>query len=120
MRSLSAVVGELISDLAPRGIEGERLRRQLLRLEREIRVLIAAGATGTLSALWPEAAARAARGAADDARARQCSRRPAESLQLDGELIDCDARCPARLITHAWQTCAAGQGTRVPGDWSTA
>ena len=67
VRSLSSVIGELIADLAPRGIEGERLRKQLLRLERELRVLIAGGATGLLTELWPEAAARAA-GRDDEAR----------------------------------------------------
>ena len=57
VRSLSSVVGGLIAELAPRGIEGERLRKQLLRLERELRVLVADGADGTLTELWPEAAA---------------------------------------------------------------
>ena len=45
VRSLSSVVGGLIAELAPRGIEGERLRKQLLRLERELRVLVSGGGT---------------------------------------------------------------------------
>ena len=46
VQSLSSVVGGLITALAPRGIDGERLRKQLLRLERELRALVAGGARG--------------------------------------------------------------------------
>src|SRR5512132_3042633 len=48
VQSLSSVIGTLIEELAPRGIEGERVRKQLLRLERELRVLLSEGARGTL------------------------------------------------------------------------
>ncbi len=37
---LSAAVDRMLSELAPRGIDGERLRRQVLRVEREIRALL--------------------------------------------------------------------------------
>ncbi len=53
VRSLSSVVGELIADIAPRGIEGERVRKHLLRLEREIRVLLAAGTVGIRDQITP-------------------------------------------------------------------
>ena len=55
--ALSTLVNRLALELAPRGIEGERLRRHLLRLEREIRTAVAGGAQGELSVLWAEAAA---------------------------------------------------------------
>ncbi len=41
---------------APRGLEGERMRKHVLRLEREIRVMVAAGARAMLSELWASAA----------------------------------------------------------------
>ena len=44
--ALSTLVSRLALELAPRGIEGERLRRHLLRLEREIRSAVAAGRAG--------------------------------------------------------------------------
>jgi hypothetical protein len=86
VQSLSSVIGELIEELAPRGIEGERLRKQLLRLERELRVLVAGGATGTLTSLWPEAAKRAA---GRDDHARDVLTRASSGLHVDGEVIDC-------------------------------
>lgn len=100
VRSLSSVVGALIAELAPRGIEGERLRKQLLRLERELRVLVADGATGKLTALWPQAAARAA--GRDDG-ARDVLTRAAGALAIDGEVIDCSHALTERFVTRAWQ-----------------
>ena len=44
LRSLSSVVDEVLQEIAPRGLEGERLRKHVLRLERELRTLLAAGA----------------------------------------------------------------------------
>ena len=54
---LATIVSRIAAELAPRGIEGERLRRHLLRLEREIRRRVSAGAQGRLSELWSEATA---------------------------------------------------------------
>ncbi len=104
VQSLSSVIGGLITELAPRGIEGERLRKQLLRLEREIRVLLATGSTGTLTELWPEAAAKAA--GTDDS-AREVLMRTAESLHVDGELLDCSRALSDRFIRRAWQNVHA-------------
>ena len=104
VRSLSSVVGGLIAELAPRGIEGERLRKQLLRLERELRVLVAGGATGTLTELWPEAAKRAA--GRDDA-ARDVLARAANALAVDGEVIDCSRALAERFVTRAWRNVNA-------------
>ncbi len=36
--SLTLLVNRVLEELAPRGIEGERLRKHVLRLERELRV----------------------------------------------------------------------------------
>jgi hypothetical protein len=58
VQSLSSLVDAMLKDLAPRGIEGERLRRHALQLEREIRRAVDAGATGTLAELWAHAAAK--------------------------------------------------------------
>ena len=98
---LSAVVSRLAGDLAPRGIEGERLRRHLLRVEREIRHAVLQGETGTLSGLWAEAAARA--GAEADPVLARVLVQSRESLKVDGVLVDCDERLPARLLTQSWR-----------------
>jgi ferredoxin len=106
--ALSAVVSQLASDLAPRGIEGERLRRHMLRLEREIRSAVMQGATGTLSSLWQvctslmSGEAGTGGSEADDASVRVLAQ-AGESLKLDGLLIDCDERAAARVLTQAWR-----------------
>ncbi len=104
VKSLSSVIAEFIADIAPRGIDGERLRKQLLRLERELRVLLAAGTTGTLTELWPLAADKAA--GRDDSM-REVLTRSAESLDIDGELLNCDGALAARFLRRAWQNVHA-------------
>ena len=42
--SLTDIIDGILQDIAPRGIAGERLRKQVLRLEREIRTLASRGA----------------------------------------------------------------------------
>ena len=71
IRSLSSIVDEVLQEVAPRGIDGERLRKHVLRLEREIRALAAAGAGGTLTELWGQAVA-ATGGAGRPAGRRAC------------------------------------------------
>lgn len=98
---LSAVINRLALDLAPRGVEGERLRRLLLRLEREIRSLVAQGHAGRLTELWTQALPRL--DVADDDPARRVLAQAAESLPADGELAPCDEHFPARAIEQAWR-----------------
>ncbi|HSQ09433.1 MAG TPA: ferredoxin [Burkholderiaceae bacterium] len=100
VRSLSSIVGELIADIAPRGIEGERVRKHLLRLEREIRVLLAAGTAGTLTELWPLAAVKAA---GRDDNVREILTRAARSLEVDGEVLNCEGDLAARFLRRAWR-----------------
>ncbi|MGZ5644849.1 MAG: hypothetical protein ACXWGX_17865, partial [Usitatibacter sp.] len=99
--SLSSVVDRLIDQIAPAGAEGERLRKNVLRIEREIRVLLAQGASGTLFHLWDLAASRlAARGhealGQDAVRARA-------ALKPDGEVLDCGESLPAQYLLQAWK-----------------
>ena len=100
LRSLSSVVDALLAEVAPRGLEGERLRRHVLRLEREIRTL-AAERSGTLSEMWSSAAARVT--SAGDPTASEVLAHVAEKLALDGEVVDCDASAARRVAGHLWQ-----------------
>jgi len=100
VRSLSTLVDGLLREIAPRGADGERLRRQVLAVEREIRVLLAGGASGDLSAVWPEAAARVAGG---DATAAAAIAKAYTMLGVDGELLDCGHGTARRLVTHVWR-----------------
>ena len=108
VHSLSAVVGRLLADLAPRGLEGERLRKHVVRLEQELRAMLASGATGTLSELWAAAVARLSQGA-DEAWEKVLAQ-AADSLEVDGELVDCDERIAARFIRQAWHAAQAQKG----------
>ncbi len=105
VQSLSGLVDEVLREVAPRGMEGERLRKHALRLEREIRARSIAGGTGMLSALWDEAATKV--GAPSKENAEEVLRYTAAALKLDGKVIDCDAAMPARFIAHAWEEARA-------------
>jgi hypothetical protein len=101
VRSLSDAVDDLLRAVAPAGIEGEGLRKHVLRIEREIRRLLAGGATGSLSSLWTEAVAQLTVGATVPI--AEVLHHAGDALTIDGELIDCDAATARRLITHAWR-----------------
>lgn len=98
---LSTVISRMAADLAPRGLEGERVRRYMLRLEREVRAMVAEGATGLLSEMWPQALARMPE--ADDPVARGVLVDATEEPLMDGELVPCDEALPARALTQAWR-----------------
>lgn len=106
--SLSAIVSGLLADLAPRGIEGERLRKHVLRLEHELRRMLAAGDTGLLSKMWADAVERLTVDA--DEATQKVLAQAGDSLKVDGELVDCDTRLPARLVTQAWRHAQALKG----------
>lgn len=101
IQSLSSLVNGILQALAPRGIEGEAVRRQALRLEREIRTLAAKGEAGLLSRLWDLAAERI--GAAGDPALAGNLARARAALPDDGEVVDCTYELPTRLVMHAWR-----------------
>ncbi|HUH92083.1 MAG TPA: hypothetical protein VL742_02915 [Casimicrobiaceae bacterium] len=110
LRSLSSVVDALLAEVAPRGLEGERLRRNVLRLEREIRTM-AAEHSGALSEMWNDAAARVP--ASGDPAAREVLTHVAEKLALDGEVIDCGAAAARQVAEHLWQAAQQRQGAAL-------
>ncbi len=101
VRSLSGIVDDLLLDVAPRGIPGEKLRRHVLRLEREIRKLAGEGRSGSLLEIWAEAAARV--GQPGDPSIEGVLSAIGEKLNLDGEVVDCDPAGVPRVLTHFWQ-----------------
>jgi hypothetical protein len=101
--SLSSIVDELVSKCVAAGEDEARTRKQLLQLEREIRSMVAAGATGTLSTVWERAATRIV-DASDESHARTFAR-ARSNLSCDGQLLDCDRALPAMLMVRAWRFC---------------
>jgi hypothetical protein len=98
VRSVSGIVDDLLLEVAPRGIEGEKLRRHVLRLERELRHL-AAERSGRLQELWAETASRI--GKPDDPSVESVLAAIGEKLALDGDLAGCDD--VARVLRHFWK-----------------
>jgi hypothetical protein len=101
LRSLASIVDETLREVAPRGLEGERLRKHVLRLEREVRRLVADGTRGRLSELWSRAAATLA--VPEDPSSEAVLGHVAAKLKADGDVVDCDRAAPARIIAHLWQ-----------------
>ncbi len=102
VQSLSGLIDDVLV-VAGRGDDGERIRKHVLRLEQEIRALAAGGASGTLSALWAKGAGRLANGTdRADQSLEDSLRRARAAIKIDGEVADCDAALPSRLLRHAW------------------
>jgi hypothetical protein len=114
LRSLSDIVDDLLYGLDAEGAAGERLRRSVLRLEREVRVLLAAGAMGTLGDLWDEATARLVERGGEGA--REDLRRARAALRASGTVVDCDPAMPALLVTHVWRTVQQAKARAMRAD----
>lgn len=104
VRSLSSITDEILQEIAPRGIEGERLRKNVLRLEEEIRTLTFRGNTGALLQLWDLAETNLLARADETAREllNESFGHARGALRTDGEVVDCDEELPIKLLTHAW------------------
>jgi hypothetical protein len=101
VHSLSGIMDGILRELdGPDGID--RLKAHVLRLEQQIRTLVAQGADGVFSDLWSKAAGRLGWRADELMReSLDCAR---AALRFDGPVVDCTDAMPARLISHAWQT----------------
>jgi len=101
VQSLSGLFDKALHEIAQGG-DGERLKRHALRLEQEIRTLVAEGAGGSLSALSEVAASRLT--TKKDDLLRDSLTRVRAVLKADGEVVDCDQAMPVRFLKHVWQT----------------
>jgi ferredoxin len=111
-RSLTGVVNELASALAPAGPAGEALRKHLLHVEQGIRRATAAGATGMLSELWDQAVGRLT--AREEF--REILAGAGRALPAEGEVADCDPELPRKLFRHAWRVVQQEKARRVRAD----
>jgi len=99
VRSLSSVIDTLLQKIAPPGMESEQLRKMILRIEREIRILAAAGERGHLSELWDKVAAHLEEADATFGKAVRIAR---GALETDGAVLDCRADMATGLVAHLW------------------
>jgi len=113
VQCLSAIVDNVAHAIA-KDDDGDRLTRHLLRLEREIRALSSGGATGTLSVLWNTAASRlAARG---DDELKDSLKRAGSALRVEGQIVDCDADMPTRMLIKAWNVVQERKTRKLAAD----
>jgi hypothetical protein len=109
---LSAVLDGVLQEIGT-GDDGERVSRHVLRLEQQMRTLVAEGARGSLAALWDTAAGRLA--VRTDESLQDSLKRARAALKLDGEVVDCDATLPAALFTHAWRVVQERKTKKLAG-----
>jgi ADP-ribose pyrophosphatase YjhB (NUDIX family) len=105
VRSVSDIVDDLLRQIAPRGFDGEKTRRSVLRLESAMRKRLTGGAAGSLLSLWDQSA-RGLASPSGEPLAETLSRARA-ALKENGEVIDCDEALPGRLFVHAWKAVQA-------------
>jgi len=109
LESLSALFDKAFTALA-RNDHADRIRKHGLRLEQELRVLLAGGATGSLTVLWDLAVSRLTP-QLDPAFVDSCQRLRA-AIKVDGELADCDAQLPNRALRHVWSVAQADKAAQ--------
>jgi hypothetical protein len=103
-QSLSGLFDTALDASAHDG-DADRIRHHGLRMEREMRALVAGGATGPLSACWDVAVSRLEPHA--ESSFADSLRRIRSAMKVEGDVVDCDAELPARAIRHAWSAVQA-------------
>ncbi len=96
---LSGIVDGILAETAS-GSDGERIRKHMLRLEKEIRKEISGKSGGRLREVWDRLAAPMA---SSDKLIADSLNRCRAALKMDGRMIDCDASMPEEFIKHAWK-----------------
>jgi len=103
VRSLSEVIDDVVSAVAPAGRAADRQRSDILALDSELRRLIAEGEKGRLATLWRTASARLlSRLAKPERKALRQTLERARTALPDGELVGCDGDLSARFMKQVW------------------
>jgi hypothetical protein len=114
VRSLTELFDAALTAALGGETNAERLRHHAERMEREVRHCAAADGGGSFSALWQTAAQRLT-ARADEGFADSLARLRAK-LPADGEVVDCDAALPGRLLSHAWEAVHQRKAARFRAD----
>ena len=88
---LATLVDRAAAKIAGDDGDARAARQALLAAERDVRRAVLSGKPGTLAAMWP---------------------RDAAPLGAEGELADCDAAFPAKLLLHAWKSMEKAKAAR--------
>lgn len=110
VESLSGLMDQALAAVA-KGADADRIRQHGLRIEQEIRALLAGGSTdGTLALVWDLAVSRLTPKL--DPAFVDSAKRLRTAIKVDGELADCDARLPARMLRHLWSIAQAAKAAQ--------
>jgi len=110
--SLATIVDGILDRTAPAGIEGERLRRHLYRLETSIKRLAEKKPRLRLSQLWSLASTALVRQSENSDRLRASLEAAAEALPHDGWLLACGTRSTRQMFEHAWRPLQSERAVR--------
>jgi hypothetical protein len=110
LKPLSGIFNEILQVKAPRGISGERMRKTLLSLEREIRAVAVGERPGSLSELWSKAADNllSQKGLSSE-RKRELEEDLAAARSVlhaetgSAQVVCCDENAAATIIAHTWR-----------------
>lgn len=97
--SLSSVIDKALQELKP-GVEVDRIKKTALKIEKEIRFILARGKNGNFSSLWDKAANIHLSGV--DKEFQEKMEDFKALIKKDGEVVDCDENFPERLVKHLW------------------
>jgi len=111
LQSLTSVVDGILREVAPPGAAAESLRRQVLRLESEIRAQVSRGESDSLSLLWKRTAADLITEKGESVFGPLATKldHAREALHVDGAVIDCDEDTPYRVLVHIWTAVQASK-----------
>lgn len=98
--SLSHTIDKALRNIAS-GNEGDKIKKTVLQIEKEIRKMAISGATGKFSKLWTEAANRCL--ATENKSFIASIDQFRATIKIDGEIVDCNETLPKRLICHLWE-----------------
>ena len=113
LEPLSGLVDAVLA-AAPGAGEYTRLRAHALKIERELRTLLANGTAGRLHALIDAAATRLA--PLPDTAFTESVQRLHAGMKVDGELVDCSTALPRQLLGHVWRRVQQGKGEALRAD----
>ncbi len=100
VQSLSGLLDGALKTIATDS-DADRLRKHALRIECEIRKLVADGSAGSLKKLLDAAVTHV--GNKNDELLQNSASRLRTALKVDGEVVDCDRTTPFRVVQHLWQ-----------------
>lgn len=109
---LTILLDEMLDKTALPGMEGERLRRHVYRLESSIRSLAEKKPGRRLSELWSQASNELVRRNENPERLLASLDAAAKALAHDGRLLPCGVSATRQIIEHAWQLLLSERAAR--------